>query len=148
MFGRNKSYVLRGCCHGGGCCSIPLGCLAVQAETLSSLSGASRRAWEKDVWDVMRNTIKLLHVFRYPLSSWEGFRRGGKHIRPGLLLGHTLSRVQRKPVAGGEHYHKVVKHLETTEEPDNLQNKTPVLESQATIFKAHCFRRTHTKYVI
>lgn len=96
----------------------------------------------------MRNKIKLLNVFRYPLSSWEGFRRGGKHIRPGLLLGHTLSRVQRKPVAGGEHYHKVVKHLETTEEPDNLQNKTPLLESQATIFKAHCFRRTHTKYVI
>lgn len=46
-------------------------------------------------------------------------------IRCTLLLSHTLSRVQRKSVAGGEHDHKVVKHLETTEEPNNLQNQTP-----------------------
>lgn len=27
-------------------------------------------------------------------------------------------------MTGGEHYHKVVKHLEIIEEPDNLQTRT------------------------
>lgn len=141
MFRRNKSCVLRRCCHGGGGCSIPPGCLAAQAQTSASPDGASCRAWEKDAWDEMRNKIKLFHLFRYSLSTWEGFRGGGKHKAHSPTKSHFIQGAEKTWLE----WNTTTKLLNIWKQLKNqITGKTKpfFLESQAMIFKTQLFRRT------
>lgn len=139
MFRHNKPC---GSCHGGGCCSVPPGCLAVQAETSSSPAGASCRAWEKDVWDAMRNKIKLIHLFRYSLTSWEGFRRGGKHDKAHSPTKSHFIQGAEKTWLEANTTTKLLNIWKELKNQITCKTKPFFQESQATIFKTHWFRRT------